>query len=125
LAAARVLWRRRGQVWAKKKQGETEEELRKGGFPTLPMDKEGAARPAALFAPYPAAKLGSPRAYDALLSTVAQQQMRYEIPILPLTIEPNYGVTTAPLSSHTVCHASPLTDNRPTDDAGPQISERS
>jgi hypothetical protein len=58
-------------------------------------------------------------------STVAQHQMKYEMSNLPLTSEPNYGATTAHFSCHTTCHASPLTDNRPTDDAGRQISDRS
>jgi hypothetical protein len=104
-----------------RKKEKMEEDLRRGGWPTLPIDKEGAAGD--LFAPYPATRLRSPREYVAVLSTTAQKQMRCELSNLPLTSEPNYRTTTAHLSSYTACHDSLFTDNRVTDDAGPQISD--
>jgi hypothetical protein len=88
------------------------EELRRGTL-LVPWKKE-APWPSSLFAPYPATKLRSPHPYDVVLSTVAQHEMRCEMSILPLTMEPIFEATTASLSSPLAntprTHALALTD---------------
>jgi hypothetical protein len=125
-AAARVQKEDAEQVLGKERR-KKEEELRRGGPPHSPHGQGGGLPwPATLLAPYPAMKPRSPRAYETVLSTVAQHQLRYEMSILPLTSEPNNSATTiTPLSSQTTYHVLPLTDNKDPDDAGPHISDRS
>jgi hypothetical protein len=98
-----------GKTEKKKRRGAEE-----GSCPTLPWTRRRPSWPAMLFAPYPATKPGSPRAYIAVLSTVAQHEMRCEMSILPLTTEPIFKTTTASLSSGLAntqrIHALALTD---------------
>jgi hypothetical protein len=82
------------------------------GCPPLPLDNEGAAGD--VVCPVPGGKAPIATLVRCHPLHSHQHQMRCEMSILPLASEPNYGATTAPLSSWNAntqrVHAPPLAD---------------